>query len=492
MQLLLPPNSGRAGALFCTVAMLNLLMPGITRAQESNDQITEKSFQFLRYNENFGFLGVHDGRVTPYAQIKYMSLGDDPLSFLTLGGDDREKVESYQHPVFGRTGLTQDTTYEHRLLVHANLQLDSFRTFIELGNETEEGRLPRANPTDTDRFDLQQAFLDYDTALDDGHLTLRAGREELLFGEGLLIGPRDAPNIRQDWDGVRVMYQQAELKIDLFAVRPVNNLPGIFDDETSSTQALWGAYATMHPLAISPIAVDIYGFGFENSLYTLSDGTGADHRATLGVRGYGTIGHVDGVVETIGQTGRFDHRNVLAYAFHSELGYTEGNAWGSPRLGLRLDDISGNRNRGFGTEGSFNPISPNLSYSTEAAIESACNLRQAGITLGVTPIPAVNVSYEYEGLWRDSTADAFYVAPQIPLFQPRGENQRFSGTEQQVYGTWRVNPFLQLQRSARPFRARRIHHFLWWTCDQLCNGRRIVAVLAGTPLALRGSKRRSS
>jgi hypothetical protein len=201
----------------------------------------------------------------------------------------------------------------------------------------------------------------------------------------------------------------------------------------------------VHPAAIAPVALDIYAFGFENASYTLSDGTGADHRATLGVRGYGTLGQFDVVVEAIGQTGSFDKRNVLAYAFHSELGFTESDVWSSPRLGLRMDDISGNRNRGSGTEGSFNPISPNLSYSTEAAIESACNLRQVGMTLGITPIPAVSVSYEYEGLWRDSTQDAFYVAPQIPLFQPRGENQRFSGTEQQIFGSWRINPFLQLK-----------------------------------------------
>ena len=436
-------SSLRTAALLAIYLYVALI--GAAFAQDSGDQITDKSFQFVRYNENFGFLSDPALGSSPYSQIKYIRLGNDSLDFLTLGGDDREKAESYQHPTFGKTGVTQDTTYEHRLLIHANVQLDSFRAFIEFGNENEEGRLPKALPTDTDRFDLQQAFLDYNTSMGLGRLTLRAGREELLFGEGLLIGPRDAPNIRQDWDGFRASYQQSDLKLDVFAVRPVNNFPRLFDDETSTTQALWGAYATLHPTAIAPFSVDVYAFGFENSSYTLSDGTGADHRATLGVRGYGTVGQFDGVLETIGQTGSFDNRTVLAYALHSELGFTENDVWSAPRLGLRFDDISGNRNRGSGTEGSFNPISPNLSYSTEAAIESACNLRQAGLTLGITPIPSVNVSYEYEGLWRDSTADAFYVAPQIPLFQPHGANQRFSGTEQQIFGSWRINPFFQLK-----------------------------------------------
>ena len=435
----------RARAALLLAGLFNFALMQAAFGQANTGQITEQNFEFLRYNENFGFLSDPNVRTSPYTQIKYIPLSDDPLTFLTLGGDVREKFESYQHPTFGKTGLTQDTTYEHRLLIHANLQLDSFRAFVEFGNENEEGRLPKALPTDTDRFDLQQAFLDYNTSFGPGHLTMRAGREELLFGEGLLIGPRDAPNIRQDWDGFRAMYQQPDLKLDLFAVRPVNNVPGIFDDETSSTQALWGAYATLHPVVIAPFALDLYAFGFENSSYTLSDGTGADHRATLGVRAYGAVGQFDGVLETIGQTGSFDKRNVLAYAFHSELGYTPPNVWGSPRLGVRMDDISGNRNRGSGTEGSFNPISPNLSYSTEAAIESACNLRQLGLTIGIKPVPAVNVSYEYEGLWRDSTQDAFYVAPQIPLFQPHGGNQRFSGTEQQIFSSWRINPFFQLK-----------------------------------------------
>jgi hypothetical protein len=154
---------------------------------------------------------------------------------------------------------------------------------------------------------------------------------------------------------------------------------------------------------------------------------------------------VDGVLEVIGQTGTFDGRTVVAYAFHSELGYEDADVWAEPRIGLRFDDLSGNRNRGSGTEGSFNPISPHLSYSTEASIESAINLRQAGMTIGITPTPATTLSYLYEGLWRDSTHDAFYVAPEIPLFQPHGANQRFSGTEQQIYGSYRINPFLQVK-----------------------------------------------
>ncbi len=407
--------------------------------------ITSNDFGFLRYNDSYsGFChvaAVDDG----YASFKCIPLSDAADDVMTLGGDDREKVEGYQYPMFGKQGVKQDTTYLHRLLLHANLRFDAVRFFVELGNENENGRLPKALPTDTDRLDLAQAFVDFNLSPSDGPLTVRIGREELLYGEGLLIGPRDAPNIREDWDGLRIIKQLPAGTIDFLAVRPVNNYSGVFDDSTSTTQALWGVYAALHPAFIAPLHVDLYALGTQNDALQLADGLAPDHRYSIGGRLYGTIGATDGVLELIGQDGSFGNRNVLAYAFHSELGYTLRHLPGNPHFSLRFDDLSGNRNRGSGTEGSFYPISPNLSYSTEASIEAASNLRQAGVVAGLTPLRDLTVSYEFEGLWRDSTQDAFYVAPQIPLFEPGRDNQRFTGTEQQLYASWRFTPFLSVK-----------------------------------------------
>ncbi len=407
--------------------------------------ITSNDFGFLRYNDKFSAFCdaavLHDG----YESLKCIHLSDDANDVLTLGGDDREKVEAYQYPMFGKEGVKQDTTYLHRLLLHANLRLDAVRFFVELGNENENGRLPEALPTDTNRLDLAQAFVDFLVSPGDDPLTIRIGREELLYGEGLLIGPRDAPNIREDWDGIRIIKQLPAGTVDFLAVRPVNNRTGEFDDLTSTTQALWGIYAALHPAITAPLNVDLYVLGTQNDALQLADGLAPDHRYSIGGRLYGALGATDGVLELIGQKGSFGNRDVLAYALHSELSYTLRDLSGSPHLSLRFDDLSGNRNRGSGTEGSFYPISPNLSYSTEASIEAASNLRQAGVVAGLTPWRDVTVSYEFEGLWRDSTQDAFYVAPQIPLFKPGRDNQRFTGTEQQLYASWRVTPFFAIK-----------------------------------------------
>jgi len=426
------------GIMFFTSGAMAQVAPSVA--------ITSSDFAFLRYNDNFSALcGDAAAPDHGYDSLTCIHLADDGSDVLTLGGDDREKVEAYQHPMFGREGVKQDTTYLHRLLLHANMSLDAVRFFVELGNENENGRLSKALPTDTDRLDLAQAFVDFNLSASDDPLTIRIGREELLYGEGLLIGPRDAPNIREDWDGIRIIKQFPVGSIDILAVRPVNNYTGIFDDSTSTTQALWGVYAALHPAITAPLNVDLYILGTENDALQLADGLAPDHRYTVGGRLYGSRGATDGALELIGQKGSFGNRDVLAYAFHSELGYTLRDLPGTPHFSLRFDDLSGNRNRGSGTEGSFYPISPNLSYSTEASIEAASNLRQAGMVAGLTPLRDVTVNYEFEGLWRDSTQDAFYVAPQIPLFEPRGDNQRFTGTEQQLYASWRLTPFFAMK-----------------------------------------------
>ena len=86
---------------------------------------------------------------------------------------------------------------------------------MQVGNHIEYGRAPAAIPTDIDRGDLQQAFLDYAVRLDGGTLTARGGRAEMAFDEGALIGLRDGTNVRQTWDGARVFYVSSELRLDL-------------------------------------------------------------------------------------------------------------------------------------------------------------------------------------------------------------------------------------------------------------------------------------
>ncbi len=411
-------------------------------------------FSFFRYDDDFSYLADPVRRTSWYDDFKYIPLNDDWRDYLTLGADVRERVESYDEGYFGLAEASHTTYLLSRALIEADLHVDDFRAFVQLGNFVEAGRKPAALPTDDDRGDVQQAFVDYAPQLGDGRLTLRAGRFEMKFGEGLIISPRDGPNIRQAWDGARLFYDLPEFRVDLLAVRPVIDKPGYFDDTSEQTQSLWGVYITSAVQALKPYAVDIYYFNNVNHEISFYDGSyapGSEHSSTSGARWYGHLGQFDSTSEAAIQTGLFNTREVHAYAVHNELGWTFGASPWTPRVGLKADVLSGSRDPSAGHVGTFNALYPNYSYGTDAVLEAPSNLIQAGFDLHAFPARPVDVEYTTAGMWRYSTRDAFYAMPLFPLIPGNAGTQRYIGLEQQLACNWRVNPYLS-------FRASLVHY----------------------------------
>ena len=120
-----------------------------------------------------------------------------------------------------------------------------------------------------DRLDLQQGFADYNLSAGSGQLVLRAGRQEMSYDEGAIIGLRDGPNVRLSFDGVRGSYVDPTYALDAFAVRPVNVSPGALDDGDLVGQAIYGVHATVTP-HVRPGARRIDTFVFGNTMPAVS------------------------------------------------------------------------------------------------------------------------------------------------------------------------------------------------------------------------------
>jgi hypothetical protein len=296
-------------------------------------------------------------------------------------------------------------------------------------------------PTDTDRGDLAQGFVDDAFAAGPGKLTIRGGRFEMAYDEGALIGLRDGPNVRQVWDGFQSFYVLPQARIDAFVVKPVNVSPGTFDDRALAGQTLWGVHLAASPPWAAPVRITAFAYGNTMPAVHFYPRPGKEQTQTAGLRLLAASGGFDGSIGGIGQTGTFAARPVRAWAAHADAGWTFAVPW-QPRLGLRSDTLSGGG--GTGTVHTFNALYPNYAYSTEATIEAPANLIQAGATLGVHPRESVTVTYTLEGLWRYSTHDAFYAAPTFALAAPDGTSRRFTGIEQQLEATWRINRFADL------------------------------------------------
>ena len=371
-----------------------------------------------------------------YARFKYIALSGG--SYLSVGADLRERVEASNVGLLGFRNPGSDTYDLHRLLVYADLQLGpDVRAFSQLGDHDEAGRRPNPLPTDVDRLDLQQAFVDLSHSSGAGRATLRAGRAEMSFDDGAIIGLRDGPNVRQVWDGVRASYATSGWQWDAFAVRPGSVTRGVFDDAGLAGQTLDGVHVsgTLTPA----LGLDAFWYRNHNPLIALFAATGLERTDTFGARLREHAGAFDGSIGVIGQTGTAaGGRDVRAFSLHGDVGWSFIDAPWSPHLTLRADVLSGGPATASRVS-PFNALYPNVAYSTEATIEAPANLVQVGAVLRASPTAKLSLHYTLEGLWRYSVRDAFYAAPLMPLVAPDGSGDRFTGVEQQLSGSWRAS-----------------------------------------------------
>ena len=415
------------------------LLAALTVQQDARAQTTSP----FRYDDDVSEYEPASARVNLYDNLKYIPLGEGAADeYLSFGADLRERMEVNSNALLGYSNKGVNAYDLHRLLLFADLHYDGFQVFVQFGNETEVGRAPEPLPTDIDRGDLAQGFLDYAFGAGPGKVTVRAGRFEMAYDEGALIGLRDGPNVRQVWDGFQAFYVLPEARLDAFLVKPVDVSPGYFDDRSLAGQTLWGVHLSASPLSIAPIKITAFYYGDTMPDVRFYPKPGKEETHTTGLRLLASKGSVDASIGGIGQAGTLAGRNVLAWAAHADAGWTLNVPW-KPRLGLRTDVLSGGGSTD-GTVHTFNALYPNYAYSTEATIEAPANLIQVGATLGLHPLEAVTVNYTLEGLWRYSLQDAFYAAPTFALVPPDGSSRRFTGVEQQVEATWRLDRFLDL------------------------------------------------
>ncbi len=376
-----------------------------------------------------------------YAKLKYIPLG--PQDYLSLGADLRERVEASDVGLLGFRNPGADAYDLHRLLVFADLQLGpDVRGFVQLGDHEEVGRTPAAIPTDVDQLDLSQGFLDASAEVAGGRATLRFGRAEMSFDDGAIIGLRDGPNVRQVWDGARLTYVAGPWRWDAFAVEPVSVKPGVFDDGPLHDQSIEGVHLTVTPRGA--LAADGFYYHNLNPQVSLYGASGAERTDTFGLRLRGARGAIDGSVGGIGQTGDATGREVRAFALHGDVGWRFAGLPWAPHVTLRSDVLSGGDPRSAHIT-TFNALYPNVAYSTEATIEAPANLIQSGLVATADPLRAVTLQYTLEGLWRYSTRDAFYAAPLFPLVRPTSSDDAYSGVEQQLEASWRLNAFVTLK-----------------------------------------------
>ena len=116
---------------------------------------------------------------------------------------------------------------------------------------------------------------------DPATLTVRGGRQELLFGVQRLVGPSDWTNVRRTFQGVSGIVDAGGWRITPMWAELVVVDPHKFD-EAAPGNKLYGVYAS--GAATKTVTADVYWLGVDNASTTFNGTSGRERRQTIGGR----------------------------------------------------------------------------------------------------------------------------------------------------------------------------------------------------------------
>lgn len=441
-------RSFRIALVIISVCIASLAGIHNLRAQErGSDKSHSKEeihFRLYRWQEDYSWLSRKPEPLTDYERLKYIHLSGAAENYLSIGGELRYRLDSYNPYLFGLTasGSTWSSNQE-RAFLHADLHLASyFRAFVQVDAAKEDGR-PVQRSFDQSAPDLRQAFGDLILPMGMGTTTLRAGREELWLGPSHWVGVRDPTNIRRSFDGGMVEYKTETLTFRGFAARPVVINPDMFDNSTSSTEFFRGFYATTQQPFFLPVSVDIYLLGKELGSITFARGTSYEDRWTAGVRVAGTFAPLDYVAEVAYQFGTFDRANISAWGFHSNVSRPLGNSVVKLRFGLRSNYASGDRDLTSSTLRTFSAPYPATSDISGMWLLSPSNIISLEPYLQLTLLNGLELGAGWNAMWKATISDAVYGPTGTIIKAPDSQAKEVAQVPY-MYLTWGVNRFLQV------------------------------------------------
>jgi hypothetical protein len=361
--------------------------------------------------------------------------------WLTLGGQVRERGEYFRQYLFGNSEPKQSDAYLlSRLRLSADLHVTRYvRMFAEarssfaLDRELTGGRTTAY----VDELDLMNGFGDIMIPFgQQASVTLRGGRQELIFGSQRLVGPGDFTQVPRAFEGGAAIAQIAGWTITPFWTQAVVIDKYRFNKSTSDLQ-LFGVFGT-GPLHVLPVNLDLYWLDADNATAAVNGTSGRERRHTLGGRVWGKAGAtgLDFEVEGAAQFGTVGRGHVAASMFTTVLGYTVPIPPLSPRVYLELDYASGDDRPG-GNVGTFNQLYPNghsyLGYIDDIGRQNVIS-PSAGVS--ISPIQGLTLSLQQYFFWRASDRDAVYNKSGGVLRAGTASRARYVGAETDVLATY--------------------------------------------------------
>jgi len=419
------------GKQFVKTLILLFLVQGVFAQEEEKKEAP--NYSLFRQNENYEYLKDKENSLYEedfFDPIKFIPLNKKKDIYLSLGGQFRPRFEHYSNRLW--KGEDQDF-YSQRFAFHTNLTLGkNIRIYGELyhGYTSHEEEF-----AEYDEIDLHQAFIDFKLPLqDDSSLLFRFGRQEMPYGAARLVGLREGPNIRRAFDAGRFIFKKGKTNIQTFYAREVQATFEAFDnkftlfDGDATNPKLWGVYSQFNIKGLNGLS-EVYYLGFQSDNARFNDVTGKETRHSVGIRRFGIIkNRWQYNTEVIYQFGEIGNSDISAFDIETDWHYLLHTPW-KPKLGVKLEYTSGDKNANDGKINTFNPMFVNPAYYSLALTITPINIIGIHPSINVSPTEKLNLYAEWGFFWRASKNDGLYQPPRFVNRPANGVSDRSLGNQ---------------------------------------------------------------
>lgn len=300
---------------------------------------------------------------------------------------------------------------------------------------------PGKNMSENDGpLQFQMAYVTFGN-LKEEPILVKVGRQELVYGEGRILGNALWLNIPHTFDAVKARYQNSFFGVDVFAARLVY----VEDDhfETSKPQdTLTGAYFDLPGISKNSIT-EIYGIARNVSRDVVNDNwslvpapfrfTAPQDLYTYGYRTKskpGAYGPWDYGLEVMLQTGdrtavfpattvaaarTAPRLNQDAWAFIAQGSYTWKDVPMTPKAAAIVSVASGDNNSADGSSETFQNLLPsNHGLYGIMDLSSLQNIEDYRLSFSAKPLAFLSVALDYHRQYLENTHDFWYNVAGVP------------------------------------------------------------------------------
>lgn len=434
---------GHLGALLsAAVALTGCFGP---RAAMADDRIStdvgRPVLQADRWREDWSSLADPGKRTRAFDGLKYIALSDsDPDRYLSLGLTLREIFESSDAPALGTVAASPSDAYGlHRAQVHADVRLGAaWQAFVQV-EDVRAFDKKVVGSIDANTLDLRLGFLGYTRPLGRGVLKARVGRQDIAFDLQRFMSSRDGPNVRQSFDAVWAGWETARWRVYAMVSQPVEYRNRERFDDTSTGDVRFSGIRLERQVWDSAELTGYYAL-YQRKQAAYLDAFGEEDRHVVDVRFVGARAPFDWDVEAMGQFGKVGRADISAWALGARLGYASTGAPAAPRIGLQFDVASGDRRARDGRAGTLHPLFPNGFYFSLGGHTGYANLVHIKPSVSITPSADTTLTAGIGALWRQTTNDAVYTLPFVPVAGTAGRGDAWTGAYAQLRAERRFTP----------------------------------------------------